>query len=207
VLTGDGDEMVLTASLHWRAEQGSDRARAEAVLRAEFGAAAVTVAARHRAGELSGAFGEIASFASESLDALARDGGGAGVSLTGVEGVASLPAAVRARVDVAEAEVLRAEGALASVRAASGRQLQETDHDRDRMFVEARKAAAARISAARDHAAELTGLEARMSAASRPVLLADYYRERIAAILRQAGSVSTVDPKSVSKVVIPDSGP
>jgi hypothetical protein len=206
VMTQDGDEMVVSATLRWRAQDGVG-AQSEAVLRAAFEAAAVAVAARHRAAELNGAFGEIASFTRQTLAALARDADGFGVELTAAAGAASLPAAVRAPADAAEAEALRAEAALAAVRDAAALQLQTTDHDRDRMFAEARKAAAARVAAAREHAAAVTGLEARMSAASRPALLAEFYRERIAAILRQAGSVSTVDPKSVSKVVIPDSGP
>jgi hypothetical protein len=53
----------------------------------------------------------------------------------------------------------------------------------------------------------VTALESGMDKATRPALLDRLYRDRIAAILQQAGSLSTVDPKSVSRVILPGAGP
>jgi hypothetical protein len=55
--------------------------------------------------------------------------------------------------------------------------------------------------------ANITALSERMDAATRPSMLDQIYRERIGSILTQAGATTTVDAKSVSRVIIPGATP
>jgi hypothetical protein len=80
--------------------------------------------------------------------------------------------------------------------------LQQADRDRDRIFAGAHAEASERIEHARTSTATISALEEEKPA-SRPASLGELYRTRIAAILHQAGSVSTVDAKSVSRVILP----
>lgn len=204
VLAGDGGEVALTGSLGWRAGD-------EAALRAVFDSASVAVAARHTTDEMvrphGAAVQEIAADVRRNFAALAREGGEAGDGLISINIAALLPVAAESAVADARARAVGAETALAASRAEGGRRLQQTDRDRATLLADARARGAERIAAAGSFTATMAAIEARMSADSRPALLDNLYRERIAAILRQAGSVSTVDPKSVSKVVIPDAEP
>ena len=65
------------------------------------------------------------------------------------------------------------------------------------------RGAAERLAGARASTAVIASLEVRMDAAGRPSLLDQVYRDRIGPILAQAGSVSTVDAKSVSRLILP----
>jgi hypothetical protein len=46
-----------------------------------------------------------------------------------------------------------------------------------------------------------------MEPSTRPALLDQLYRDKIAAVLHQAGGVATVDAKSVSRVILSGAGP
>ncbi len=70
--------------------------------------------------------------------------------------------------------------------------------------MEAAKAAAyEQVAAARATVAAVAALEQ----APRPGLLDQIYRSRIAAVLNGAGSVTAVDAKAVSRVIIPGGAP
>jgi regulator of protease activity HflC (stomatin/prohibitin superfamily) len=211
VLTDDGNLVRLDAHFAW---SGAGDAQVAPALSAIFQASAVDVAAQRRLGDFLPAGGRQGAAAREILDAvganlaaLDKAGAGLGIRMTRAEVAASLPPEVNGPVAAAAAQARAAEAALVAARGQAAHLLQQTDQDRARLFANAHAEAAERIASARSSTATLTALEARLNQGSRPALLADLYRERIAAILRQAGSVSTVDPKSVSKVVIPDGGP
>jgi regulator of protease activity HflC (stomatin/prohibitin superfamily) len=96
---------------------------------------------------------------------------------------------------------------LADARADAAARLQQTDQMRVRIFADAHARAAESVAFARTATATLDALETRMTDTTRPAVLEDLYREKIAAILHQAGSVSTVDAKSVSRLILPGSSP
>jgi hypothetical protein len=118
---------------------------------------------------------------------------------------ATLPRA--AQPTAAEAEMLKAEADLLSARKEAAQRLQKSDLARAALFANAHTEAAARLAAARSFAATIAALDSRMTALSRPAFLTDLYRTRIAPILHQAGTLTTIDPKSISKVIIPDTAP
>jgi len=207
VLTDDGNVVRLEAAFAWH---GADDAHVDPALSALFQTCALDVAAHHGLGDFltAGAWrGEIVDRIGTKLRALDETGAGLGIGMPRAEIMASVPVEVQAAAGAAAGKAAQADAALAAARADAAQLLQHTDRERDRLFANARAAAAERIAFARSSTATLSALETRLNQGSRPALLADLYRERIAAILRQAGSVSTVDPKSVSKVVIPDGGP
>jgi regulator of protease activity HflC (stomatin/prohibitin superfamily) len=204
VLTADGNVAVLTGSIGWRAG-GAPASAVAPVLRAAFDEAAVFAGARHALADLlpphEAARHDIALALTDSLAGLDEAGAGLDVQITRADVVTALPAAANATL---EAQAQQAEAALAAARMEAAGRLQRSDRDRARIFADAHAAAAERIAFARSSTATLTALGARMSQATRPALLSDLYRARIAGILHQAGGVTTVDPKSVSKVIIPD---
>jgi regulator of protease activity HflC (stomatin/prohibitin superfamily) len=200
VLTADGNVAVLTGSIAWQG--GSAPAP---VLRAAFEDAAVLAGARHTLADLLPPHGaashEIIVAMKDALAGLEKTDAALDVRITRADITFALPPEARS---AAETQAQPAEAALAATRAEAARRLQQSDRDRARIFANAHAEAAERLAFARSSTATLTALETRMNAATRPALLADLYRARIAAILHQAGSVTTVDPKSVSKVIIPD---
>jgi hypothetical protein len=96
---------------------------------------------------------------------------------------------------------------LAEARAGAAAKLQQTDAARVRIFADAHARATERVAFARAATATLTALQSRITETTRPAVLEDLYRQKIAAILHQAGSVSTVDAKSVSRLILPGSSP
>jgi regulator of protease activity HflC (stomatin/prohibitin superfamily) len=96
---------------------------------------------------------------------------------------------------------------LAAARAEAAAKLQQTDAARVRMFTDAHARATERVAFARAATATMNALQSRITETTRPAVLEDLYRQKIAAILHQAGSVSTVDAKSVSRLIIPGSPP
>ncbi len=207
VLTDDGNVVRLAGLFTWH---GPDDSHVAPALSATFQTCALKVAAHHRLDDFlsAGAWqGEIVDLIRTKLAALDEAGAGLGIGIARAEISAGLPASMQTAADAAAAQARAAEAALAAARDEAAHMLQQTDKDRDRIFGNAHAEAAERIAFARSSTATLSALEARLNQGSRAALLADLYRERIAGILRQAGSVSTVDPKSVSKVVIPDGGP
>jgi membrane protease subunit HflK len=58
------------------------------------------------------------------------------------------------------------------------------------------------VEAARTATAAISALEAGMNQAGRPAILDQLYRDRIAAVLQQAGGISAVDAKSVGHLIL-----
>jgi regulator of protease activity HflC (stomatin/prohibitin superfamily) len=204
VLTADGDVVVLNATIFWRAG-GAPVSVIEPALRAVFDEAAVIAGARHTVADIlppkDAARREIIVVLRDELARLDKAGASLDMRIVRADITAALP---KETSSATETEARQAEMALVSTRTEAASMLQKSDRDRERIFANAHAEAAERIAFARSSTATLTALESRMNQAARPALLADLYRARIAAILHQAGSVTTVDPKSVSKVIVPD---
>jgi regulator of protease activity HflC (stomatin/prohibitin superfamily) len=223
-LTGDGGVEFLDSMVTWRIQDARTyyvmRAHVEPALRRIFLAAAVATAAQHalddflairpdravdpRAYVASQALcGEIVAAMNASLAALAAGGAGLGVEVTGAGIAALLPPAAKPAFDAALEAAQHADQAITAARTDAAQQRQQADRERDRILSGAHAASAERVEQARTTTATLTALAAKSSQASRPAWLGDLYRDRIAGILRQAGSVNTVDAKSVSRLILP----
>jgi regulator of protease activity HflC (stomatin/prohibitin superfamily) len=227
-LTADGGVVLLDAAITWRIDDAASyfimQAHVAPCLRRLFLSAAVTVAARHELDDFlavrperandpqaqaarQAVRGELVAEMNRGLAALAQSGAGLGVEVTRADVTALLPPSTKASFDAVLEAAQRAEQGLASARTDAAHTVQQADRDRDRILTGAHAAASERVQLARSTTAAVTALESGMDKATRPALLDRLYRDRIAAILQQAGSLSTVDPKSVSRVILPGAGP
>lgn len=222
-LTGDGGVVVLDATLTFRISDAAAyyvaQAHVPAALRRLFVSASVAVAARHELDDFlavrperandpaaqaarAAVRGELVADINKSLSALQHDGASLGVEATRADVTALLPPGAKSAFDAVLEAAQRAEQGLASARTDAAHTLQQADRDRDRILTGAHAAATERVEAARTTTASLSALEARMDATTRPALLDQLYRDRIATVLHQAGGVSAVDAKSVSRVIL-----
>jgi regulator of protease activity HflC (stomatin/prohibitin superfamily) len=222
-LTGDGAVVLLDASITWRIADASAYVVAQdhvpAALRRLFIDAAVRVAAARQLDDFMAARperaadpaaqaarnavrGDLVSAMNASLKRLADAGAGLGVAVTRADVTALLPPAAKTSYDAVLDATQRAEQGMASARTDAARLRQQADRGRDAALTAARAQAEERLAKARASTASITALEAR-DPATRPSLLDQLYRDRISAILAQAASTSAVDPKSVSRVILP----
>jgi regulator of protease activity HflC (stomatin/prohibitin superfamily) len=224
-LTGDGGAVLLDAALTYRVANAAAYYLAAGhvapALRRLFMASAAAVAAggrledfmavgQARIGSLSGAAqagrealrGALAREMNRRLGELEQQGAGLGVEVTRVDVAAALPPAARtAFVAVLEAAQMADQG-IAAARTDAERVHQGADRDRDRVIAEAHAAAEERLGDARARTAPVLALEQQADPATRPSLLDQAYRDRIAAVLRVAGSVTAVDPQG-GRVILP----
>lgn len=229
-LTGDGGVVLLDAALTYRIDDAAAYVLASGhvapALRRLFLAASVTVAGRRamdqiivtaqergpagnaaaqtRRQELRG---ELVREINTRLRALANTGSGLGVEVVRADVSAILPPAAKFAFDAVLDATQMAEQGLAAARTDAARILQAADQQRDRLREDARAAAEERVRSAQAQVAAITALEQRTDPAGRPSLLDQVYRERIAGILKQSGSVATVDTRGGSRLVLPGASP
>ena len=221
-LTGDGGVVLLDATLFFRVDDAAAyflaRDHVPAALRRLFSAAAVTVAARSRLDDMvvvrvgapsdagqqerrNALRGALTDEVNRRLRALGASGAPLGVAVTRADVNTFLPPAAKFAFDaVLEADQMAEQG-LAAARTDAARAAQNADHASDALLAAARAAADERTGAARTHEAALSAAES--NPASRASLVDQLYRERIAGILHQAGSVSTVDARSANRLLLP----
>jgi regulator of protease activity HflC (stomatin/prohibitin superfamily) len=223
-LTGDSGVVLLDAAITWRISDAAAyfvaQDHVQAALRRVFLNAAVQVAAARPLDDFlavrperatdpaaqaarSAVRGELVAAMNRELQALTAQGAGLGVEITRADVTALLPPSAKSSFDAVLDATQRAEQGLATARTEAARTRQQADQQRDTILTASHASAEERIATARATTAAITALEARMDPKTRPSLLDQLYRERIGAILNQAGSLSTVDAKSVSKLILP----
>jgi regulator of protease activity HflC (stomatin/prohibitin superfamily) len=225
-LAGDGGVVLLDATLTYRITDAAAyhlaASHVEPALRRLFLASAVSIAAArtiddfmvvHTAGDPAAQAqraamrGALVREVNRRLLALQPPEASLGVEATRADVTVLLPPAARFAFEaVLDATQMAAQG-LATARTDAARTQQAADQERDRILAEARANADERVGNARAHVAAITALAQRMDPASRPSLLDQLYRERIAGILKQAGSVNTVDMRGGSRVILPGGQP
>ncbi len=223
-LTGDGGVVALDGSVTWRiadaAAYCAGRDHVAAALTRLFLSAGVTVAARRSLDDFTGLLpghaadptvqearrvmgGELVAAVNTKLATLERAGASLGVEVTGAEVTALQPPSPRSGVDAVQDATRRAEQGLALARTQAAQTRAQAEQARDALLSAAHARAAERLAGARASIAVISALETRTDAAGRPGLLDQLYRDRIGPILRQAGSISAVDAKSVSRLILP----
>lgn len=228
-LTGDGGVVLLDTVLTYRVSDVAAYVVAEAhvapALRRLFMAATVEVAARRglddfmavrdRSGAGDGGpqaqreavRGELVREVNRRLRDLAARGDGLGVEVTRADMTAFLPPAAKPAFDAVLEAAQRADQGAAAARTDAARTAQGADRDRDRVLAEVHAATAERVAEARAGIAPVVALEGQMTAQARPGLLDQAYRERVASILRAAGSVTAVDGSGGTQVILPGALP
>jgi regulator of protease activity HflC (stomatin/prohibitin superfamily) len=223
-LTGDGGEVVLDATLTWRIADAAAyliaRDHVPAALQRLFVAGATAVAAgrsiddfmavragqgdeSHIAALRQAVRGDLVRAVQSRLDALAKAGAPLGVEVTRADVNALLPLAAKPGFDAVLEATQLAEEALASARTDAARTLQDADQERDRIIAAANAGAAERVGEAHRQVATILLLAGRGVAEGRQGLLEQIWRDRVRAILRQAGSVVAVDPAGGSRLILP----
>ena len=225
-LTGDGGVVLLDASLTYRITDARAfhlaASHVEPALRRLFLASAVTVAASRALDDFmvvgrdrdaaaraqrEAMRGALVQEVNRRLGALKPRQASLGVEATRADVTALLPPAAKFAFDAVLDATQMADQGLAAARTDAARLRQAADQEQDRILAEARANADERIGSARAHVATIAALERRMDPASRPSLLDQVYRARIAGILKQAGTVNTVDMRGGSRVILPGNQP
>lgn len=224
-LTGDDAIILVDARLTWRVADAAAyllaRDRVEAGLQRLFAGAATEVAAGHelddflavrpeRASDPSAQArrqairGELAARLNAVLRGLETDGGaGLGVEVTRVDLTPLLPPAAKDAFDRVLQSAQQTEQGLAAARTQAVYSVQLAEQQRNRVLTEARAAAGEQVGAARERTASIMSVQERADPATRPSLLDQVYRERVAEVLRKAGTVSALDPRGGNPLIIP----
>ena len=137
------------------------------------------------------------------LAALAADGPGLGITVSRIDLTASLPAEAKAAFDQVLTATQTADREVAVARADAARITQSAHQERERILAQAAALAAERDSEARSRTASITAINPRYAGLARQALVNRIYYERIAALLRKAGRVDAIDPRSASQLYLP----
>jgi regulator of protease activity HflC (stomatin/prohibitin superfamily) len=223
-LTGDGAVVLLDASINFRISDAAAYTLAidhvPAALRRLFIDAAVQVAAARQLDDFLAARperaadpaaqaarnavrGDLLLAMNRSLYDLAASGAPLGVEITRVDLTALLPPSAKSSFDAVLTATQRAEQGVATARTDATRIRQQAQRDRDGALTAAHAQSEERVAVARSTTASISALEANIDPLARPALMQQLYRDRIAPILAQAASTNAVDPKSVSRVILP----
>lgn len=220
-LTGDGGVVLLDAALTYRVRDAAAwylaRSHIEPALRRLFLASAVGVAAARPIDDFlvvrtvddpliearrQALRGALVTEVNRRLAALLGDAS-LGIEATRADVAALLPPAAKFAFDDVLDAKQTAEQGLAAARTDAARTRQAADQARDRILNEARASADERTGGVRARTAAISALEDRMNPADRAGLLDQVWRDRIAGILKQAGSVTTVDTGGGNRLVLP----
>ena len=229
-LTGDGGVVLIDAALTYRIDDAAAylvaQQHVQPALERLFRAAAIGLAAERSLDDFlvarpdgstvhaqtnaqsrrEAVGGELAREMNIRLQDLAGKGAGLGVTVSRVDATALLPPSAKRAFDAVLDAAQTAERAIAAATTDAARDAQSADQASDRILAGAHASAEERVRGAQAQVATITSMEQQMDAASRPSVLDQVYRERIGAILRAAGSVTTVDPDS-GRLILPGAKP
>ena len=146
--------------------------------------------------------GDLVQGINTRLGELTATGVGLGVEVVRVDVQSSLPAAAVNAFNAVLTASQQADQAVANARTDAEKLNQTANQQADRTLQVAHAQASERLAKAQTDTAAVTGLAQSMQNKSDPGLLLRIYRERVPAILKQAGSVTTVDPRDDSRLII-----
>jgi regulator of protease activity HflC (stomatin/prohibitin superfamily) len=138
----------------------------------------------------------------DSLRALATQGLGLGIEVERADVQSSLPGPAVSAFDGVLTASQQAEQAIAAARNDAAKQNQAAAQAADLVVRIAEAQATERVGKARTDTATITGLASTAGSNGDPGLLQRLYRDRVATILSQAGSVVTVDPRDDGRLIL-----
>jgi len=142
--------------------------------------------------------GDLVQGINQRLKELTATGAGLGVEVARVDVQSSLPTAAVNAFNAVLTASQQADQAVANARTDAEKLNQTANQQADRTVQVAHAQASERLAKAQTDTATVTGL----AQSSDPGLLQRIYRERVPKILGQAGSVTTVNPKDDSRLII-----
>ncbi|UZJ60492.1 SPFH domain-containing protein [Pseudomonas sp. KU26590] len=146
--------------------------------------------------------GDLVQGINTRLGELTATGVGLGVEVVRVDVQSSLPAAAVNAFNAVLTASQQADQAVANARTDAEKLNQTANQQADRTLQVAHAQASERLAKAQTDTAAVTGLAQSIQNKSDPGLLLRIYRERVPSILKQAGSVTTVDPRDDSRLII-----
>jgi regulator of protease activity HflC (stomatin/prohibitin superfamily) len=146
--------------------------------------------------------GALVDAVNRRLADLASAGSGFGIVVTRVDLTASLPESAKAAFDKVLDASQTAEQAVADARTFAAKTAQIATQARDKTLASAQAAAEDHVNQAKVKTAGIAAL-ASAPEANRAALLDRIYRDRVAALLAAAGSVTVVDPREGAHLLVP----
>jgi regulator of protease activity HflC (stomatin/prohibitin superfamily) len=225
-LTGDGSVVQYDATLYYRVTDPGDyvlsRDHVEPALQRLYRASAAMIASGHDlddflvarpedaahpvgpdiAARRQALRGQVVSAINDRLAALRRDGSDLGVEVSRIDIVALLPPLAKAAFDDVLTASQIADQTVAAARTDAAHITQEAQRAYDRSRSEAAAAAEEQVRTAAAEIADVGLLHGEITPANRDSLLAQYYLDRIGAILRKIGHVTTVDTRGGQPLII-----
>ncbi|WP_434608734.1 protease modulator HflK [Pseudomonas sp. D2-30] len=148
--------------------------------------------------------GDLVQGINRRLADLAATGQGLGIEVVRVDVQSSLPGPAVGAFNAVLTASQQADKAVASARTEAEKQTQSARQEADRALQVAHAQAGERLAKASSDTASVFGLA--KTQGSDPQMPWRLYRERMPEILRRAGSVTTVDPKDDSRLIIQGAG-
>ncbi len=225
-VTGDGSVVQYDATMYYRVTDPSayvlSRDHVEPALQRLYRASAAMIASSHDlddflvarpedaahpvsadvAGRRQALRGEMVTAINHRLAALRREGPDLGVELSRIDVVALLPPLAKAAFDDVLTASQIADQTVAAARTDAAHIIQAAQRADDRSRSEATAAAEEQVRLASAETADVGLLHAQITPVNRDSLLGQYYRDRIGAILRKIGQVTTVDMRGGQPLLI-----
>lgn len=225
-LTGDGNVVLLSASLIYHIEDAIAYALAEEhvapALDRLFRAATVRTTASHNLngflvvqGAASGDESQhVVALRAEvrdsllgainaRLQALSASGASLGVELERIDMTAWLPPQAKSAFDEVLIATQSADRGLAMARTDAERRRQGADREREQLLSSAQASAKEMLSTADVETASIVALEREETPVTRSSLLWREYRTKIGDIFKRTGSVTVIDPRSGARFLLP----
>ncbi|WP_226502987.1 protease modulator HflK [Pseudomonas sp. MWU16-30317] len=146
--------------------------------------------------------GDLVQGINAQLDKLKDEGLSLGIRVDRVDVQSSLPTPAVAAFNAVLTASQQADQAVANARTDAAKTTQAATQQADRTLQVAHAQASERLATAQAQTATIDSLAQANPAATDPDLLLRLYRERIPAILHQAGSVTTVDPADSDHLIL-----
>ena len=137
-----------------------------------------------------------------ALADLRKSGSGLGIEVVRADVQTGLPAGTIDAFNSVLTSSQQADRGVAEARTVAAGAIQAATQAADRRVEDARAEAAERLSKARADTSTVVGLTQAMKSKAEPELWMRVYRERIPSLLARAGSVTLVDPKDESRLII-----
>jgi len=226
-LTGDGNIVVLNATLIYRINDPQafalEESHVAAALNRVFRATTVRITAGRNLNDflvvqtpdssdknpqaIIALRGEVrASLLADintRLQQLTSLGSSLGVEVQRIDMTAWLPPDAKTAFDAVLTATQAADRGVAVARTDAERRRQEADRERGRLLSGAQATAEELIASAHVDTASIVAIEREEAPNTRTSLLLQAYRSRIAAIMNRVGSVTLIDPQSGVRVVLP----
>jgi modulator of FtsH protease HflK len=233
-LTGDGNVVLLNATLFYRINDSQAFALAEshvaAALDRVFRATTVRVTAGRNlndflvvqsndstgdseagAAAITALRGEVRSSLLESVNArlqqLAAGGAALGIEVQRIDMTAWLPPDAKTAFDAVLTATQAADRGVAVARTDAERRRQEAERERGRLLSAAEATAKELVASATVDTAGILAIEREETPQTRSSLLLRAYRSRVADIMNRVGSVTVIDPQSGVRFVLPGKKP